>query len=249
MSKPKATQQTAGLKIPADNEREERNPGVSGSVTGARAQEDEDDESDVLGAAIAGKAKELGIDKKKPAVKAAALEDGDTEEAEPVKPKAKLTKDRQALLDAILKESEARVDYEHFLNQEEGKGNIYDIPEHLVPEGATVEWKNTHVMGQPVPSTEYAAYEMAGWRPAPADLFREMLPEAHEGPTIERGGMVLMIRSANITERFRRQDKQKARDAVRNKVNEMSGTKDGEMDRVVHTLKQTKVARVAIEED
>lgn len=163
-------------------------------------------------------------------------------QAVPVKGK----KTREELLEQIRAESEARVNLEHFLHDDDSGKNKYDIPDHLVPDGFTVEWKNTHIMGQPVPVSELAAHEMAGWRPAPAELFMEIMPEGYEKPTIERDGMILMIRPASITKQFRDKEKSDAKSAVVNKVNELNATKEGEMDRVVS---EHKVSRVAIPGD
>lgn len=74
------------------------------------------------------------------------------------------------------------------------------IPPHLIPDGFSVEWKRIEVLGKP-DTKNITAVEAAGWRPAPAEIFREMLPSSHTSPTVEDGdGRRLYIRPLKFTE-------------------------------------------------
>lgn len=230
---------TGGIKI-ADDDQEQGISDISAPATSQAAQaavtEINDPEALTRAKATANK---IG-DK----AKAAPLDPAPNNKA---KPAAKKTK--AEILATIKAESERRVNYENFLHEEAIKGNRYDIPSHLIPDGFTVEWKTTHVMGKPVDNSEIASHEMNGWTPAPAELFIEMMPEGYDKPVIERDGMMLYIRPAEITKRFRDMEYRNARTAVRNKQNELNNTKEGTMDRIVQQHSVSRTARIAVDED
>lgn len=76
----------------------------------------------------------------------------------------------------------------------------YFVPPHLIPDGFSVEWKRTEILGKP-DRKNLVQIEQAGWRPAPAAMFEEMLPAGYRGETVEDGeGMMLYIRPASFTE-------------------------------------------------
>lgn len=156
-------------------------------------------------------------------------------------------KSREQILASISETSNARVNFDEFLNEQDDAR--FHVPDHLIPEGFSVEWKVTHIMGAPVDSSTIKNYEAAGWVPAPIDLFREMVPAGYDLPTIERDGQILMIRPAAITEKFRAMDRKKAKGQVNDKLREMSGTPEGQMDRTVSKFNQTQEVVIPVADD
>lgn len=91
-------------------------------------------------------------------------------------------------------------DWDNFKRQDDtAERDRYFVPPELIPEGFSVEWKRTEVLGKP-DRRNLVQIETAGWRPAPADMFREMLPSGYTGDTVEDGeGMMLYIRPMHFT--------------------------------------------------
>jgi len=115
----------------------------------------------------------------------------------------------------------------------------FHVPEELKPEGFTVEWKVTHVMGQELDAAYKASIEQAGWVPAPASIFRKMLPIGSKAKTIERGGQILMMRPKEITDKRRQKEKENASGQVQSKLKSIGMTKEGTMDRKVIVAKKS----------
>lgn len=111
--------------------------------------------------------------------------------------------------------------------------NKFFVPPEAIPAGWAVEWKRKTCLGRP----EEADYQMdlsdAGWKYATTAMFPMLVPEGYEGKTIERGGMVLMIRPAKMKKEAHKLDHEEALDQVRDKLNEIGMTADGEMPRKV----------------
>lgn len=97
------------------------------------------------------------------------------------------------------------------------------------PEFFEYEWKMKSVMQK-----EDAPYQMrmrhAGWKPVPRSRHPEMMPTG-EFDVIERDGMILMERPKEYNDEVRNRERQKARDQVRNKQEQLSGTPHGTLDR------------------
>jgi hypothetical protein len=66
-----------------------------------------------------------------------------------------------------------------------------------------------------------------------------MMPSNWDGNTIERKGMILMERPKEISDEIRRIELRRARDQVRTKEAQLSGTPDGTLDRVKPSIKKT----------
>lgn len=74
------------------------------------------------------------------------------------------------------------------------------IPAHLIPDGFSVEWKRIEILGKP-DNKNIITVESAGWRPAPAEIFAEILPSGYSAPFVEDGeGRRLYIRPKKFTE-------------------------------------------------
>lgn len=128
-------------------------------------------------------------------------------EERPTKGKRKYTPDQLAILKQIHAESSARVDIDDFLATKDK--DQFHVPAHLIPDGFAVEWKNTTVNGKPIDQINGAytsSIESAGWRPAPAELFKSqdgepgLVPESYDLAFIEKGGSMLYIRPIEISE-------------------------------------------------
>lgn len=112
---------------------------------------------------------------------------------------------------------------------EEGTDEFY-IPPEIVPDGWTYEWKRRTVQGQEDPAYQ-VALARTGWEAVPADRHPEMMPLGWKGATIERRGMVLMERPEEITDRVRQLDRQRARNQVRVKEQQLNAAPPGTMEK------------------
>lgn len=106
----------------------------------------------------------------------------------------------------------------------------YFVPAELIPEGFSVEWKRIEILGKP-DRRNLVQIETSGWRPAPADMFREMLPSGYKGDTVEDGeGMMLYIRPLSFTkaasDENTRVANQKVKDYENATMNRLTGHKD-----------------------
>jgi hypothetical protein len=104
------------------------------------------------------------------------------------------------------------------------------IPPHLIPDGFSVEWKRIEVLGKP-DNKNISKVEAAGWRPAPADVFREILPSGYSLPHVEDGdGRRLYIRPAKFTQEALdegyRTATQKVKDYENSTMNRVTAHKD-----------------------
>lgn len=157
-------------------------------------------------------------------------------------------KTREELLAELRADSDARVNYEEYMFSEE-QGNMYDVPEHLIPEGFTVQWMNLQVAGKNVNGATLHRYEVGGWKPAPVELFTDLVAEGYEGAYIERDGMILMIRPKATTDKFRAIEKKKAEMPLQDKLREIGETPEGEMERIAPVHKRTIENVLPVEKD
>jgi len=97
----------------------------------------------------------------------------------------------------------------------------------IVPPGWSYEWKRQLVMGAPDPSYQVSLAQR-GWEPVPAARHPEMMPLNSGAATIDRDGMRLMERPAEITEEARSREKQDARDQVRGKETQVTAAPAGD---------------------
>jgi hypothetical protein len=111
----------------------------------------------------------------------------------------------------------------------EGVDEFY-IDRSRLPPGWDAEWKTKTVLGAEDPA-QMVAYARMGWEPAPLDMFPEMMPQGWKGNTIERKGMILMIRPRQITDMVRQADARKAREQIRAKEAQLSSAPDGQFTR------------------
>jgi len=117
----------------------------------------------------------------------------------------------------------------HLGDLDQGTDEFY-IPDGITPDGWTYEWKRRTVLNQEDPAYTVQLARM-GWEPVPTERHPEMMPKGGDHPVIERKGMVLMQRPEAITERIRDMDRQRARDQVRMKEEQLSAAPPGHFDR------------------
>jgi len=116
------------------------------------------------------------------------------------------------------------------IQQINGTQDEFFFDPNSVPDGWTYEWKRRLLLNQEDPS--YATQlEQVGWQPVPASRHPYMMPLGGKYITIERKGMILMERPQVITDRFIETDRQRARDQVRVKEQQLSAAPDGQFTR------------------
>jgi len=89
----------------------------------------------------------------------------------------------------------------------------------IPPDGWSYEWKVKSVMGY-VDAAYLQKMARSGWEPVEVSRHPEMMPRGSVG-AIERDGMVLCERPAQITEEIKRRDERNARAQVRMKEGQL----------------------------
>jgi hypothetical protein len=133
---------------------------------------------------------------------------------------------------------------DHVGDIDEGTDEFY-VPPSIVPDGWTYEWKRRTIWNQEDPAyTVQLARD--GWEEVPLRrdaLHEAMMPRNWSGNTIERKGMILMERPTEISDEIRRIELRRARQQVRIKESQLSGTPDGTLtrdnDRVRPSIKKS----------
>lgn len=117
----------------------------------------------------------------------------------------------------------------HLGNLDEGTDDFYVDPESI-PDGWTYEWKRHSTYG-----LEDPAYQVQlardGWTAVPASRHPEMMPYNTSEETIMRKGLILMECPTEIIAERKMIELRKARDQVRHKEQQLSGTPEGTMTR------------------
>lgn len=99
-----------------------------------------------------------------------------------------------------------------------------------VPDGWSYEWKRKTVLGAEDPAYQ-VALARAGWEPVPASRHPSYMPMDGHFTTIERKGMILMERPAEISEEARNRELRKARIQVRSKEEQLGAAGPGQFER------------------
>lgn len=128
----------------------------------------------------------------------------------------------------------------HIGSLDEGIDEFY-IDRSRIPPGWDMEWKTKTVLGAEDPA-QMVAYARTGWEPVPAYMFPDMMPDGWKGNTIERKGMILMMRPKQLTDMARSVDAKRARDAVRAKEQQLSSAPDGQFTRD-HSQAKPKIGK------
>jgi hypothetical protein len=117
----------------------------------------------------------------------------------------------------------------HIGTVDEGSDEFY-VNRSLVPDGWDIEWKTRTVLGAEDPA-QMVSYQRMGWEPVPTNMFPEMMPKGWKGDTIERKGMIMMMRPKQITDMVRAADAKRARDQIRAKEAQLSAAPEGQFAR------------------
>lgn len=106
----------------------------------------------------------------------------------------------------------------------------FAIDMHDIPDGWTYEWKRHTVLNAEDPSHQMHLAS-TGWEPVPANRHPNMMPIGYNGAYIERKGMMLYERPAEITDRFRRRDEKEATSRVQAIEEQLTGAPSGHFER------------------
>jgi len=123
---------------------------------------------------------------------------------------------------------------------DEGTDEFYIDP-HAIPDGWTYEWKRKTVYGSEDPSYS-VSLKRTGWTEVPASRHPEMMPANFKSAVIERKGLVLMERPQSITRRVELTDKDRAREQIRFKEQQLTHAPDGQFTRD-HAQAQPKIKK------
>ena len=111
----------------------------------------------------------------------------------------------------------------------EGPDALYVDPT-CIPDGWTYEWKMHTVYGAENPAYQIEL-QRRGWTPVPASRHPEMMPLGSTHQFILRDGLMLMECPTEIVEARRADHLRPARQQVRYKEQQLSGTPDGTLTR------------------
>lgn len=119
--------------------------------------------------------------------------------------------------------------FNHAAEIVDGVDEFY-IDRSRIPPGWDMEWKTKTVLGAEDPA-QMVAYARTGWEPVPLHMFPEMMPAGWKGDTIERKGMILMMRPKRITDMVRQADARRAREQVNIRQSQLASAPEGQFGR------------------
>lgn len=117
----------------------------------------------------------------------------------------------------------------HLGDMDEGNDEFFINPED-VPDGWVYEWKRKTILGAEDPAYQ-VSLARAGWEPVPTSRHPSYMPDTGHYPVIERKGMILMERPAEIHEEARARDYRKATNQVRVKEGQLQAADAGHFER------------------
>lgn len=151
----------------------------------------------------------------------------EVEEAQPHRPAMRQTmREEDPRVRAARRAAELR---EHIGDGDEGIDEFY-VDLSIIPPGWSYEWKRKITMGAEDP-TYQVHLRKAGWEPVPTSRHPELMPLDGNYPIIERKGMVLMERPAEISDESRDRELRKARNQVRQKEAQLNSADSGQFER------------------
>lgn len=118
---------------------------------------------------------------------------------------------------------------DHLGDMDEGTDDFYINPSD-VPPGWEYEWKRKLLLGAEDPAYQ-VALARAGWEPVPTSRHPSYMPDNGNHPVIERKGMILMERPAEISDEARSIELRKARNQVRQKEAQLNSAEGGQFER------------------
>jgi hypothetical protein len=114
---------------------------------------------------------------------------------------------------------------DHGSVNDDGTDEFYIDP-RIIPDGWSYEYKRYTVLGAQEPSYQ-VQLALKGWESVPAARHPELMPDNYSGMTIERKGMILMERPAEITNEVKARELRKAREQVGQKEQQLNGMPAG----------------------
>lgn len=109
------------------------------------------------------------------------------------------------------------------------------------PAGWSYEWKRHTLLNQEDP-TYQRQLESTGWTPVPTARHVDMMPNGSKDAVIKRDGMILMERPEVITNRFREDDKRRARAQVRAKEEALTSVTSDEFKTNAHPNTRARIS-------
>lgn len=111
----------------------------------------------------------------------------------------------------------------------DGVDEFYISPD-VVPDGWEYQWKRHTIYGQEDPAYQ-VSLARSGWSPVPTSRHPDMMPHDTSAAHITRKGQILMECPLEIVEERRHAEQIKAKQQVRAKEAQLSGTPDGTLTR------------------
>lgn len=118
----------------------------------------------------------------------------------------------------------------HRANQNLDEVDRFRIEPSMIPDGWTYEWKRRTLLGQEDPAYQVELARQ-GWEPVPLSRLPMLMPPDWQGETIERDGMILMERPAELTSEARDVELRRAKSQVRVKEQQLGQAPDGQFGR------------------
>lgn len=130
----------------------------------------------------------------------------------------------------------------------------FRVPPELIPEGYVVEWKRVTIMGARAPNQ--SSYELTlartRWEAVNVDThqsFKKLLPPGYTGQTVEKEGLILMIRPKVISDKVKEIQKARADNQLHQKLAQLGATEAGEAPRKVLGVKRSYEPNVEVPND
>lgn len=131
----------------------------------------------------------------------------------------------------------------HFQGNMDDGTDRFSAP--LPPDGWTYEWKRKSLLGME-DNPHMTNLKRAGWEEVPVDFdadHRSMMPPNWNGGTIERDGLILMMRPKVITEEMRQIELRRAKAQVQAKESQLNEAPMGQFERANKDQSLAKVKK------
>lgn len=112
-----------------------------------------------------------------------------------------------------------------------GDSDDFFIEPGIIPEGWAYEWKRIAIFNAPDPAYEVSLAQ-AGWEAVPLKDHPSLMPRGWTGSTIERKGLRLYRRPAQIVQMVRDREKKAARSQMQGQLAKLGQTPAGQFGRV-----------------
>lgn len=119
----------------------------------------------------------------------------------------------------------------------------FRVPPEIIPEGYVVEWKRLTVMGARAPNQTTYELNLARTRWEPVSIsthpsFKKLVPPSYSGDTVEKEGLLLMIRPKAISDKVKEIQKARADNQLQQKLAQLGATEAGQAPRQVISVKR-----------